>query len=220
VPLLYCQTRSPRVDHASARPASPHHALWPRLSAGFRIGLAIVAVLTLSTSRLALGAATKRVPEYTLKALCLFNFGKLIGWPSDAPANAEATFRIGVLGPSSSGELMLDQLRQLRNKAVNGRPVDIVKLTPGDDPSRVHILYVPSELSGQWSELIPRLRDKAVLTVGDRVPRFPESQVMFHLVIDAEALSFEINLEAARLFTISPNLSELGRVVKPDRKQP
>lgn len=106
--------------------------------------------------------ADAQVDEYRVKAAFLYKFGSYIEWPSGSFAHADSPVTIGVMGADTLAE-ELTQIVAGRN--VNGRPVRVRKLRPGEPIAGLHVLFVGRGEGGRLAEILGAARGQALLTV-------------------------------------------------------
>src|SRR5207245_6837321 len=106
--------------------------------------------------------ADTQADEYRVKAAFLYKFGSYIEWPSGSFARADSPVAIGVMGADALAE-ELTQIVAGRN--VNGRPVRLRKLRPGDPIAGLHVLFVGRGEGGRLAEILAPARGQALLTV-------------------------------------------------------
>ena len=78
--------------------------------------------------------------EYQIKAAFLYNFAKFVEWPVDK-LNADSPILVGIYGKDPFGAT-LDEA--LRGKTVNGRVLEVQRLTGLEHVKQVHILFISS----------------------------------------------------------------------------
>src|SRR3989449_9493975 len=102
--------------------------------------------------------ADTQADEYRVKAAFLYKFGSYIEWPSGSFARADSPVAIGVMG----ADALADELAQIvAGRNVNGRPVRVRKLRPGDPIAGLHVLFVGRADSGPLAEKIGKAKGQA-----------------------------------------------------------
>jgi hypothetical protein len=133
-------------------------------------------------------------PESKVKAAFLYNFAKLTEWPTNAFSTADSPLVIGVLG----AEPMARALQELvEHRALHSRRVFIARLRPGDDLAKCHVVFISGSDADQVGSILRTLSHRPVLTVSDSVD-FAENGGMIGLILEKQAVRFEINQTAAR----------------------
>lgn len=172
---------------------------------------ALVAAL-LWTLCIAQPATAQRGAELDeLKAAFVYQFGNFVQWPNDAFESPEAPLVICIVG----NDAMADMLTQsTRNKTLNGHPIHVVKVDPGDKLPASHIVFLDASEYRQSQDLLDKLDAQPVLTVGDDDDFIRDGGVI-RLYKQGSKLRIEINVEAADRagLKISSKLLSLARVV-------
>lgn len=149
------------------------------------------------------------VDEFALKAAFLFNFTRFVEWPPGAFADAEAPFRICVLGTDPFGA----RLDPLRERQAGGRPIAIERPDDLAALSRCQIAYLGEDAP---VALVAATRDDrlpGVLGVSSN-PNFARDGGMVALVTQGERVRLHVNLDAIRASPLrfSAKLLELAQV--------
>ena len=128
--------------------------------------------------------------ELRTKALYLYQLGAFVAWPARAFPAAESPVVIGLL----DADAVADELsRVVDGRRLQGRPVALRRLPPGDPVGSVHVLFLGR---GADAATVGALRGQPVLTVADTsVPASVRSMVRF-LKVDGR-LRFDVSLKAA-----------------------
>lgn len=114
---------------------------------------------------LVIGAGSVRAEsEASLKAAYLFNFAKLVDWPSSAFERAQAPIVIGVVGRSPVGE---ELARSFGKASANGRPLEIRRVSASSAGAlrACHIIFVPESEGGDG--IVAAVQGCPVLVVGE-----------------------------------------------------
>src|SRR5256885_8265538 len=132
--------------------------------------------------------ADAQVDEYRVKAAFLYKFGSYIEWPSGSFAGADSPVTIGVMG----AEALAEELAQIvAGRNVNGRPVRVRKLRPGDPIAGLHVLFVGRAESGRLAEILAAARGQALLTVTESEEGL-ELGSMINFVVVEDKVRFDI----------------------------
>jgi hypothetical protein len=154
-----------------------------------------------------------RPSEYQVKAAYLYNFGKFVKWPADAPANQSGAFTICVLDQDPFGGTLESTLA---GESVGGKPVAVKRLPRAQDAAGCHILFIGSAQERDLNKILAAVNDSSVLTVSD-IPDFSKRGGMIQFVPEGNRIRFAINLDGAeRSHLIFP--SELLKVAVAVRK--
>jgi hypothetical protein len=115
-----------------------------------------------------------------------------VDWPDSSHASTE-TFKLGILGadPFTPG------LRELlEGKSVNGRPIEVHRLTSAVDAQAFHVIWVSASESRNLSEILSVLNGVPVLTVSD-IDDFMRRGGMIGFEMEGRRVRFNVNLAAA-----------------------
>lgn len=130
--------------------------------------------------------------EHEIKAAFLYQFGSYVDWPSDAFDDERTPLRIGILDDDEVFELLTDIVRQ---RTVQGRPVEVLRFTGGNDMERAHILFVGAPLRGEKAHaVIERVRGRPVLTVIDDDVH---ADGIIRFVVEHDRVRFDVSLARA-----------------------
>jgi YfiR/HmsC-like len=156
--------------------------------------------------------ATKPTAEQ-VQAAYLYNFGKFVKWPKEAPANQSGTFTICVIDRDPFGAVLESALV---NESVEGKPVVVKRLPNAQDSGACHILFIGQAQQKDMRTILAAVDDSSVLTVSD-MPDFTKQGGMIQFIFDGNRVRFEINLENAvksRLVFASELLKVAAAVTK------
>jgi hypothetical protein len=150
--------------------------------------------------------------EPEVKAAFLYNFSKLVTWPTNAFASSNAPLVIGILGKDPIGK-PLDIL--LAGRTVGNRPLIAVRFKSGDVATNCHILFISESERRRLDFILSGLNDRPILTVGD-TKGFAE-RGMIELVKTDGSINLSINLVEARRagLSLSSYLTRLDRNLRP-----
>lgn len=157
-------------------------------------------------------------PEYKIKAAFLYNFTKLVEWPTNAFASQKAPLIVGVLGKDPFGK-ELDALTT--GRAVNGHALQPVRFSTVEQITNCHVLFISESERRKLDTIFDALRDRPILTVGDM--KGFETRGMITLIKNNDTINLRINLEAATEahLRLSSRLIRLDRSLRPtDEGQP
>lgn len=150
--------------------------------------------------------------EYTLKAVCLYNFTQFIRWPDLHDLHRSDPIIIGVVGHSPI-EGAIEELQILLQKS-NKKNISVVHhgtYSDGVDLSGSHLLFISSSEKKNMRSIITSLKDAPVLTVSD-ADGFLEAGGMISLVLQKNKVRWEINRKTIDLagLHISAKLLQLA----------
>ena len=152
-------------------------------------------------------ASAQAQNELAVRAAFVFNLTKYIEWP-----HAGNQLTIGYVGDGPMGEILK---QTLSGKTSETRPINIL-LAPSDaELERCDLLYVAYSSSKKNREVVERLRNREVLTVGES-DSFAKDRGMVGLVKKGNQIQIQVNLEAARAagIKISSRLLSVATVIE------
>ena len=152
--------------------------------------------------------------EYLIKAGFIYNFAKLVEWPSTAFPQPDSPIVIGILGDDPFGGT-LDRI--VTDKKINGRGFVVKRLKWGRDLKEIkdcNILFVSSSEREHLDNVVDAMKWLPVLTIGD-APGFARRGGIINFTLEDNKVRFEVNVEAAKHadLTISSRLLTLARIV-------
>lgn len=155
-------------------------------------------------------ATAQPAREYQIKAVFLYHFAQFVEWPESAFASRQAPLVIGVLGEDPFGSF-LDET--VRGETVNGRQLTVRRFSRAEQVEACHILYVAASERSQMAALLPRLRERGILTVGD-ADRFTQLGGVIQFYTDQNKIRLRINVDAANAgnLRISSKLLRLAEI--------
>ena len=158
-----------------------------------------------------LPAQTNVSKEYLIKAAFLFNFAQFVEWPPEAFPEKETPVVVGVLGDDPFkgflGEL-------LRGEKAGNRPLRIEYYRGVEEIKQCHILFISNSESKRLAQILAKLKDRSILTVGE-TDGFAVNGGMIRFLPQGSKVRFRINNEAARAvkLSISFKLLRLAEIV-------
>jgi YfiR/HmsC-like len=160
-------------------------------------------------------ALAQEASEHQLKAAFLFNFVKFIDWPETSFRENTGRMRLCVLGAEPLGA---ELERVATGKSVNGRSLEVVRLTQAEGAAHCQVLFLGASQSGALRKIQAELHGGGVLTVGDSPEFLHQGGVIRFLLLDNH-VRFEVNLEAAEQagLKISSKLLALAQNVRGGR---
>lgn len=136
--------------------------------------------------------AQKPSLEYQVKSAFLYHFTQFVEWPATAFKTDDSPLIIGVLGPDPFGRY-LDQ--SLKGEKAKEHPIVVRHYDKVEDAQEAHLLYVGYTEKGQFRAIVPSLKNKSILTVGDS-PYFLNEGGMVRFFTDEQKIRFQINQQA------------------------
>lgn len=161
---------------------------------------------------LAASAQELSAPEYKVKAAFLYNFTKLVTWPTNAFTSSAAPLVIGVLGNDPFGD-DLDKI--LAGRSVNGRRLQAARFETVEQVTNCQVLFICESERRKLDLILENLQGKPILTVSDL--KGGEPRMMITLVKVNDTLDLRINLEAATRsgLQFSSRLTRLDKSLRP-----
>ena len=151
----------------------------------------LLLALTLPLAALAQGES--RPSEAQIKAAFLYKFGEFVQWPPASFARADAPFAIGVMGAEEVAAA-LEQL--VANRTVQGRPVVVRRLRPGESLARLHMLFIGQSDAPRLAETLAAAKGQALLSVTDSDNAISQGS-MINFVAEEQRVRFDIALASA-----------------------
>lgn len=141
-------------------------------------------------------AQTQRpeLTEYQVKALFLLNFTRYVEWPDEAFATDDSPFVIGIAGQDPFDENLL---RLVRDRVVNGRPIEVRNVDGPAEIRACHLLFIGLSERTRIEEILGHTGNRHMLTVGE-TPGFLERGGGINFMMRDDHVRFEINLHATR----------------------
>lgn len=190
------------VSMAIARSADSSRAL--RGAALTAALLSIVAWVCLTAT------PASALTEREVKAAFTFNFAKFVEFPSNTFSKADDPIVVGVFEAPQIADI-LEKL--VKGKTANGRRLEIKQFTKVSQCSSCQILFVGSSGNGRVSEVLEKVKNTGVLTVGES-DGFARRGGVIGFIVDNNKIGFEISTTAAKreALKISSKLLSLARI--------
>jgi len=191
--------------------ARPAPAGAPRAGAWIALVLAVALLAPCPWAR-ADGSAT--VAEYRIKAAFLFKFLAFVDWPPAAFDRSDAPIVIGVLGARTVGE----ELGQVvPGQRVNGHPVQVRALAPGEPLAGLQVLFVARTESSRLPAIAAAAEGLPLLVVTEAESGLAAGGMINFVVLD-DKVRFDVSLPAAERagLKISARLLAVARSVLPN----
>jgi len=183
-----------------------------------KVGLLIG--ITCLLSAMALGGHAEALDssdssEYLIKAGFIYNFAKLVEWPTASFAQPDSPIVIGILGEDPFGAT-IDRI--VADKKINGRGFAVKRVKWSRDFKDLrdcNILFVSSSEKEHIESVIDAMKGLPILTIGD-APGFAKRGGIINFMLEDNKVRFEVNVEAAKHadLTISSRLLTLARIVQ------
>ncbi len=152
--------------------------------------------------------------EYLIKAGFIYNFAKLVEWPTSTFANPGQPIAICILG-NDRFAATLD--RVVDGKKIESHPFLIKRLKSARDSkqSACQIVFIASEQNSRADEIIELLKRIPVLTIAE-APGFAGQGGIINFVLEDSKVRFEVNVDSAKQagLNISSRLLSLAKIVQ------
>lgn len=132
------------------------------------------------------------IPEQQLKAAYILNFARYAVWPAPALADPRAPLVLCTYGAG-----VADIARQLQSRLAGSHPLELRNIARVEEAEGCHALYIGAVERTRQSTWLAKLRDLAVLTIGDSSTFLADGGMINLLPVDG-GIRFEVNLGAAR----------------------
>ena len=126
--------------------------------------------------------------EYRVKAAFLYKFGGCVEWPQGVFAKPDSPIAIGVIGADALAE---ELARIVAGRTINGRPVTVRKLRPGEAVARLHVLFVGRSDSSRLADILAAAKGQPLLTVTESEEAL-ELGSMINFVVVEDKVRFDI----------------------------
>ena len=183
-----------------------------------KVGLLIVLTCLLSAMAMgshAAGADSPDSSEYLIKAGFIYNFAKLVEWPTTAFPQPDSPIVIGILGNDPFGGT-LDKI--VADKKIDGRGFVVKRVKWSKDFKDIkdcNILFVSLSEKEHIDSVVEAMKGLPILTIGD-APGFARRGGIINFTLEDNKVRFEVNVEAAKHadLTISSRLLTLAKIVQ------
>ena len=156
---------------------------------------AVVALLIVSMStRAAEVESYATVKEAQVMSAFLYNFTKFVEWPADRFGDAADPIVLGIFRDSF---IEAELAAVVSGRKVNGRELVVKRVVTLVEVTNAHVVFVGAAEEARFANLLPAMKDRAVLTVGESTAFLDRGGVV-RLFLEAQRLRFEINVPAAQ----------------------
>lgn len=142
--------------------------------------------------------------EDKVKAAYLSKFGAYVDWPEEGFSTADAPLRIGVI---DSGSLAAELAGMVAGRSVNGRPIQVRSLRPGDSLAGLNMLFIGRQNNAQLLDILAAVKAQPTLTVTESPDGLGAGGMINFVIVDGR-LRFQVSsrMAAASRLTISARL--------------
>ena len=150
--------------------------------------------------------------EYPLKLALLYKFAQFVEWPPDAFPSARSPLVVCVVGEDP---FQADLAQELRTRSVGGHRVELTTIKRTSDLRACRLVFITAAEKKHIPAIVANARAANALTVGE-TKGFAQGGGIISFTIEANKLSFEINIDAARQsrLKISSKLLALAKIVQ------
>jgi hypothetical protein len=176
--------------------------------------VAVVATLLAFTVN-ARAQGSQESSEYLIKAGYVYNFAKLVEWPSAAARKGQPMV-IAVLGNDAFADVLA---RVVNGKTIDERPIQVKRLKNRDfKDCSCQILFLAGSQSTRTDDIIQFQNAASVLTVAE-APEFAKRGGVIGMTVEDSKVRFSVNVDAASQasLNVSSRLLALASVVHSTR---
>ena len=172
----------------------------------------VVALAGVPSTVLNLNGEQARPTESQVQVAYLYNFGKFVQWPADAPVAKSGYFNICIYGLDPFGPILNTTVV---GEKIDGKGVLAKRVADLHEAASCQILFISSSENSRLSKILEGLSGAAVLTVSD-MPQFLERGGMIHFILDKKRVRFEVDLTATQNagLNLSSELLKVAAAVK------
>jgi hypothetical protein len=178
--------------------------------------VAVLATILACTANVrAQGPGSQESSEYLIKAGYIYNFAKLVEWPSSAARKGQPMV-IGVLGNDAFATVLE---RVVQGKTIDERPLVVKRLRTRDfKDCSCQILFLAAAQSTRTDDVVQFQNASSVLTVAE-APEFAKRGGIIAMTLEDSKVRFAVNVDAATQasLNISSRLLALASIVHSTR---
>ena len=137
-------------------------------------------------------ASPPLLTEDQVKAAYIYNFAKFVQWPETSFSGADDPLRICVVGSDS----LFQALGSLKNKTVQGRPLEIFTHPAPKPNHKCHLLFISRHSREEYWEKREKRIIPHVLTISD-FDSFVSQGGIIEFISEGSKIRFAVNLSAA-----------------------
>ena len=160
------------------------------------------------------------VPVEQLKAAFLYNFVRLVEWPTNAFPADSTPIVIGVIA-GEKDKFASDLATVVKDKKAHNRSIIVKKLSATADAASCQVVFVADGEARRTPQIVESTHKKPILLIGE-ADDFLDNGGMINILQDErqKRLLFDINPQAAEecSLTFSSHLRLLARKTTPPKK--
>lgn len=178
----------------------------------------VAILLAIALSRAGAMAADPRLDspelERSVKAAFLYKFLSYVEWREPKFPQPDSPVVIGVVG---APELAADLTGIVRDRTVNGRPIQVRILSEGASVSSVHAVFVGPSASARLRDIAAAAQEYSVLVVTDTPDGLDRGGVINFVLDEDGHIRFEVSLAAAESsgLRVSSRMLSVAKSVRP-----
>jgi hypothetical protein len=176
------------------------------------LGLALVAACLALAGAHAQAQRHGGVSESAVKAAFVCKFAAYVEWPPQAFAETGKPIVIGVM---ASATVVDEVAHAARGQAIDGRPLAVRRMAPGDSLAGLHVLYVARTHAARLRETLAAARASPLLTVTDSDDGEPMGMINFVVVDNKVRFDVAPHLAEASELRVSARMLGVARRVVP-----
>jgi hypothetical protein len=131
-----------------------------------------------------------------IKASYIYNFAKLIDWPT---SEKKGNFIIGVMGETGMYQQLVNKYN---GKSIGSQPIEIRKISSSLNFTTCHVLFVDFDHSNHLTDIVKRISGSSTLLVSYNQGALAKGATINFVLVDSN-LKFEVsvtNAERQNLF--------------------
>jgi hypothetical protein len=154
-----------------------------------RFATAKLGLLVLCCVWLAQAAIAEEMNENDLKAAFVYRFAQYAGWSGRDTSELHLCV--------SSSEAQFAALEKLRERKINGNPIQVMRLSAVKHVNDCHVLYIGAQGLNEKNVVLSQYAQAQLLLISD-LPYALEEKAIIALVTEPNHISFKVNLSEAK----------------------
>jgi hypothetical protein len=130
--------------------------------------------------------------ENQVKATFIYNFSRFIEWPAGTFTRGRSFLTVCVLGNNPFG----GALDSIKGKNVQGRKIEIERLTSSSKLDACQILFISSSEREHLKQILDTAKPLRILTISE-MNQFTQAGGVVALAMRKDRIHFSVNLDAA-----------------------